>query len=342
MKCFVVNFVYLSYILMKGIMNLFEKIRNLFSRKIIILIHGLENKPAREILKNWCICSIKEGLERIGERRKRFAFELVYWADLFYERPQDPLVVDETDPSFLDDPYVPSEKIDNANQKMETGLRKKKKELQQKFLDFLEKHLDDVFFDEKKRTAVEKISDFIVQKLFRDLDIYYHKNCPVPAHSSKIAKEEIRNRLRIVLRKHRRQKIMLIAHSMGSIVAYDVLSLINDVAIDTFITIGSPLGLPLIMKKIFDERGLEFNKGGKTPTPESIRRKWLNFSDLSDPIAINYDLADDYAVNSRGVGPIDVIVENDYQYRRKRNHHKLYGYLRTPEIAKAIAEFLDK
>ncbi len=308
-------------------------LKTIFRRHIIILIHGLENKPPRELLKTWCVRAINEGLERIGKAGKSFSFELVYWADLFYERPQDPAITDEGDPYFLDDPYVPGEKVNSSA---------KKKVIQKKALDFLEKQLDDIFFDEKKGIKAEKISEYLVQKLFRDLDVYYHKNCVVPAYAAMNAKNELRKRLADVLKKHRRKKIMLIAHSMGTIIAYDVLShTAMDVTVDTFITIGSPLGLPLIMKKIFDERGIPFKKGVKTPVPENISKQWLNFSDLSDPVAMNYNLADDYGVNSRGVGPIDFIVENDYVYNKKRNHHKLYGYLRAKEVSEAIGNFIE-
>lgn len=314
-------------------MRFLEFLKNIFCRKIIILIHGLENKPSKELLKNWCVRSMHEGLERIGKPGKSFSCELVYWADLFYERPQDPLIVDESDPCFLDDPYVPGEGAVTSE---------KKKAIRKKVLDFLEKQLDDIFFDEKKGIRAEKISEYLVQKLFRDLDVYYHKNCVVPTYATKKAKDELRKRLADVLKKYRRKKIMLIAHSMGTIISYDVLShTAKEVYIDTFITLGSPLGLPLIMKKIFDEWGLEFKREIKTPVPKNITRRWFNFSDLSDPVAMNYDLADDYGVNSFGVGPVDVTIENDYVYRKKRNHHKLYGYLRAPEVSKAIAEFLE-
>jgi pimeloyl-ACP methyl ester carboxylesterase len=247
--------------------------------------------------------------------------------------PQDPVVVDEKDPRFLDDPYTPGG---------ENASSQKSKAIRRKVLDFLEKQLDGIFFDEQKGIKAEKISEFLVQKLFRDLDVYYHRNCVVSAFTHLKAKDAVRERLVQVLRRYRRKKILLIAHSMGTIISYDVLSHpAKDIAIDTFITIGSPLGLPLIMKKIFEERGMEFKKGVQTPTPENISKRWLNFSDLSDPVAMNYDLADDYAPNSRGVGPIDFVVDNDYAYRKKRNHHKLYGYLRAPEVAKAISDFLE-
>ena len=53
------------------------------------------------------------------------------------------------------------------------------------------------------------------------------------------------------LKKHRRKKILLIGHSMGSIIAYDVLTqYATMVPVDTFVTIGSPLGIPVIKSKI--------------------------------------------------------------------------------------------
>lgn len=313
-------------------MAAFDFIRSLFERKIIIGIHGLENKPPRELLERWWRDSVKEGLTRIGKPVKKFNFELVYWADYFYERPQDPSVSDRKSPYFLDDPYL-------ASDRPVTDF--KPSVIRKKVLDFLEKQLDNLFFDEKKGIKIEKITNFIVQRLFRDLDVYYHKNCVTARYATQKAKEALRGELAKALRKHRRKKIMLIAHSMGTIISYDVLSHVApDVAIDTFITIGSPLGLPLIMKKIFEERGIAFTKNAAAPSPESVRGRWLNFSDLRDPVAANYNLSDDYAPNSRGVGPVDCLIENDYVFEGKVRPHKLYGYLRVPPVSWAIYNFL--
>ena len=53
---------------------------------------------------------------------------------------------------------------------------------------------------------------------------------------------------------------MLIGHSMGSIIAYDVLRIVGRqtplVPVDHFITIGSPLGLPHVKTKIYEENDL--------------------------------------------------------------------------------------
>ena len=102
---------------------------------------------------------------------------------------------------------------------------------------------------------------------------------------------------------------MLIAHSMGSIIAYDVLTQNeSDIEIDTLVTIGSPLGIPVIMKKIMAEQKIELDESGKLRTPDNICNKWYNFSDLDDKVALSYDLADDYGSNINQVQPIDQIV----------------------------------
>jgi hypothetical protein len=64
--------------------NLFRK-----RRKIIIGIHGLHNKPPRKLLTKWWRKSIREGLLRDYSVFKPFSFQMVYWSDVNYEKPQD-------------------------------------------------------------------------------------------------------------------------------------------------------------------------------------------------------------------------------------------------------------
>jgi triacylglycerol esterase/lipase EstA (alpha/beta hydrolase family) len=54
--------------------------------------------------------------------------------------------------------------------------------------------------------------------------------------------------------KHRRKKILLIAHSMGSIIAWDVLTkMVPQIKIHTLVTIGSPLGNPVVRSRILSD-----------------------------------------------------------------------------------------
>ena len=55
---------------------------------------------------------------------------------------------------------------------------------------------------------------------------------------------------------------------------------------------------------------------------------------------MDYSLNDDFAENSRGVRAIEKIVINNYEYGGSKNPHKSFGYLRTPEMAEIISDFL--
>ena len=301
-------------------------------KKIIIGIHGLKNKPEKSLLENWWIRSIQEGLEVNDFKQIPFDFELVYWADLEYEKPLDPAIKDQNDPLFLKNPYVPF----SYTVSKETDRQSKRR-----ILDILETGMDKLFLQEIGFGGLDKIADIAIHAMFSDLDAYYHGNCKLRKELK--AREAFRHRLSVVLKKYPKHEILLIAHSMGSIISYDVLiQIISNQKIDTFITLGSPLGLPVIIKKILQEQIEKIRPDSKPITPENITRKWLNFSDLDDKVALNYNLSDDYAENSRNIKPIDNIVENQYEYNGQNNPHNVYGYLRTPEVAQEIFEFLSR
>ena len=305
----------------------------LFKRKIIICVHGLSNKPPEKLLRKWWKQSIMEGFETTGVKKRSFNCIMVYWADLLHDAPQDTSVTDEKSDRFLKKPY---RKGDTSKYRDFSPSV-----LKQKLLQMLERKLDKAFFDENSIINYDRISDLVVKNLYKDLDFYYNRDCPVVKYRGLNAMREIRGRLASVLRKHRHKKILLIAHSMGTIISHDVLTrTAPDITLHTLITIGSPLGLPLVIKKICRERGQDFWKDHIVPAPENITSRWLNFSDLSDRVAINYNLADDFKKNSRGIGPADSIVYNNYEIGGKRDAHNAYGYCRAPEVAQAIHDFI--
>jgi pimeloyl-ACP methyl ester carboxylesterase len=129
-------------------------------------------------------------------------------------------------------------------------------------------------------------------------------------------------------------QIMLIAHSMGSIIAYDVLAgagrSLPGLRISHFVTVGSPLGLAPV-KEIL---------AAPLRVPECVRH-WTNLADPRDHVA-RWDtrLASDFGENSAGAAISDHLVINGYvSPSGKPNPHKVYGYLRTPEMSELIASF---
>ena len=296
--------------------------------KIILGIHGLGNKPPLHILQNWWKMSISDGLSAINHPYPITNFELIYWANFIYPEPLDIEEENSEHPLFLEDPYTPEGTIKKGGAEP----------LQKRIRDYLEKQLDKLLLNEDLSINFSSISDFIIQHFFHDLDIYYSSNLKDDNRSNFLAREAIREKLARTLRQYKGKEILLIAHSMGSIIAYDVLTqIVPDITIDTLVTCGSPLGIPVIMSKIISERKGDIRD---LAVPENISRRWYNLSDLGDRVAINYNLADDFQKNSKGISIIDKQVHNTYEYGGKKNPHKSYGYLRTPEMAEIIYKFL--
>ena len=301
--------------------------------KIIIGIHGLGNKPPRNLLKIWWIQSICEGLKKVSRFKYPPKVEMVYWADILNEKPLNPLITEEDNPYFLDEPYAPSPK--KLNSKPHTK--------RQKFLGFLEEQMDKLFLNDDLTTNFEFVSELIFKKYFKELDIYYAKQPKINDASFKSVKDIIRKRLVDVLTKHKGKEILLIAHSMGSIIAYDVCNFLTpEIKIDTLVTMGSPLGIPIIISKIAEEQKKTDPNIRKLKTPDNISRNWYNFADIEDNVAHNFNLADDFDANSNGIKVKDTIIENNYVISGERNPHKSYGYLRTPEFSNMLADFLER
>ena len=272
--------------------------------KVIIGIHGLSNKPPKETLAIWWKEAIIEGLEKnTGIANPEINFESVYWADVMYETP-------DTEP----DAYKAAE---------EGAL----KTYDDSWLDAVrEKVFDwegDILDSAKKYLGIDKAADEVLEHKLKDLSRYYKEEN---------IRKTLRERLASKIIEHRDKRIMILSHSMGTIIAYDVLRILGEeysrLLVDHFITLGSPLGLPHVKYKIAQE-----NRLVRTP---SIVKRWSNFADKRDPVALDVHLSGDYAPNSDGVKVVDDLIANDWG----GIHHKSYGYLRAPEVSRVIREFI--
>ncbi len=302
--------------------------------KIIIGIHGLGNKVPENILTRWWESAIIEGLSRSNHHSLDFDFQLAYWADFQHPVPLDPAIKDKKHDLFVEDPYLPAGNTDQDE---------KGSDFRKKLLDYLGGQLNRIFLNEDLSINFSSISDFIIHHFFSDLEVYYSAEDGVYTTAQETIREQTCLHLAKVLKQHRGKQILLIAHSMGSIIAYDVLTrYAPEVEIDTFVTIGSPLGLPIIRSKI----GAEMAEGESMipvlKTPENVKTSWCNQADLRDKIALFYELADHFADNPRGVKVSDQSVTNNYIYKGEKNPHKAYGYLRSNEMKDIIDEFLTR
>lgn len=283
-------------------------------RSRIIGIHGLNDKPAPLVLKRWWRQSLQEGLARNCDLPgTTFDFQMVYWADLEHAESVAP----DDDP----EPY--------KRMKGEGPFMRHSGSLQRKLaalgLEGFGKLADAL----ARAPVLSGLVEQVVEK--RAPDLFRYQN-------DAVLRRTIRERFLVVLRKAQANDLrtMLVAHSMGSLIAFDVLLAHPELRIDHMLTVGSPLGLGEV--KAHSRR--EF---GRLQVPEGVGR-WDNFSDQRDPIAaLDMRLASDFPANSRGVAISDHRVRNLYVAPSgKANPHKIYGYLRTPEVSVTVAAFLDE
>ena len=298
--------------------------------KVIIGIHGLGNKSPKETLEEWWKKSVIEGLDKIGKPYTLPHFELVYWADILYNKPLNEFIQDKEDPYYIGEKYTPG-LID---------LEPEDNSLRQKVLDFLEAQLDKLILNDDLTINYSSITDAIIRRYFNDLEVYYSQELPDENNQPCNARSMIRKRLVQVIEKYKGDDIMIIGHSMGSIIAYDVLTfLLSDINIHTFVTIGSPLGFPVVQGKIASEWHSKRLVPPQLKTPPRVKNHWYNFADLKDKVALIYQLKNNYKANGHGVMPEDFVVNNDYQINDEPNHHKSFGYLRTMESAEVLYKF---
>lgn len=74
--------------------------------------------------------------------------------------------------------------------------------------------------------------------------------------------------------------VAVVAHSLGSVVAYEALWAHPELAVDRLITLGSPLGMPAV---VFDR--LEPAPGPRGGRPPGVRQ-WVNLADVGDLVAV--------------------------------------------------------
>ena len=271
---------------------------------MLIGIHGLANKPAAEVLAKGWEDAIREGLKKNeGIDNAPINFSSVYWADVMY---------DDIDP----EPDLYKEAAEGAI-----------KTYEENWLDAVKAGVfdfaGDIMDSMKKHFGVDAAADAVLKRKLGDLSRYY---------KDKGIRDTLRGRLRNAILNNKDKRIMILSHSMGTIIAYDVLRSIGKehprLTVDHLVTLGSPLGLPHVKYKIAQENALV-----RTP---SVVNKWSNFADKRDPVAMDAHLAGDFEANGRGILVEDDLVANDWG----GIHHKSYGYLRTPEVSKVIRNFI--
>jgi pimeloyl-ACP methyl ester carboxylesterase len=281
-------------------------------KTLIVGIHGVNNKPAQPQLETWWKASIREGLklEKYQDCSDNLDFRAVYWADLGYS--EGPI-----ENAANDEPYTAA---------ASDQLTRYRESLWDKARSAVSAAADDVLEKLKEHIRTGDVADVLLEKLAKDLIMYFG--------NPQVREKVLARFMTAVADSATYEAVIVIGHSMGSVIAYDVLSRMPDTKVDALISIGSPLGTPYVMGKLADvlqqsQRALS--------VPASVG-KWYNFADRRDVVAIDTHLNDDYEGDI-----MDTLVNNEYKSPAggSARYHKSYGYLRTPEIADVFASLME-
>ncbi|KAG1650292.1 hypothetical protein GQR58_028194 [Nymphon striatum] len=170
-----------------------------------------------------------------------------------------------------------------------------------------------------------------------DTHRYFENENKIASHIREQLKEELRPLLQDG------HKVLLIGHSMGTIISYDTLWALSNLEhlpgkVDMFLTLGSPLGMNYVQERLLGNHMPDEHK-----YPSNIRY-WVNIAADGDLIALDRFLENDYsamvdygllkAIKDHSDGVYNYFYDED-----GLNCHRSYGYLINHNVAQVIANW---
>ena len=296
---------------------------------LILYIPGLLPKPEPEIHREALLRCLLTGVRRVDStiadeiESNPAVFDIVSWTYDFYRTYRD----FELDRTAVEDVIAKSEADETDIAEATSWQRRLTRTIYQfgDLVPFLIPHVAN------ERMAVH----------LRDLRRYTRDIDGIAAHT--------RRMLKVPLRAAGKgsHPVLLIAHSMGSVIAYDSLwemthSGRDRMQLDLLLTMGSPLGQRYLQRRIKGAR-----KQGYGRYPGNIRR-WKNLSAFGDLTALDPYLANDFEEMLK-LGLLESFEDERllawFRLNGELNVHAEYGYLVHQKTAHTIVEWwrgLDK
>ena len=287
---------------------------------LIIYVPGLKPKPRAEEHRDALLLCLLEGMRRIDPavaadlRARKRCFEIVAWTHNFYGIHRDIGL----DLQSIRDVLAQQEETAEDKAEATTFQRRMIRALYQAadHLPFLIPH----FANEKMELHL------------RDLRRYVSNNRDIAELTRQLLKAPL------IQAAEAGRPILLLAHSMGSVIAFDSLWQLSrksaeEVPIDLLVTMGSPLG-----QKYIQRRMLGSTIKNERRYPGNIRR-WINIAAVGELTAIYPILRNAYApmLEQHLVDDIqDLEIYNYYREGGRLNIHAEYGYLVSEAAASTV------
>ena len=274
---------------------------------------GLMPKPPADVHRDALAASLAAGLELIGaDPALAGAFELYSWTGDFYGDVRDFELDRASVDALLAEPLAGEDDIREASR---PGLRLQRALFRiGNALPFLIPH----FATDRQRLHL------------RDLNRY--------AHNRDDSATIIRRGLRALLAGGDNRPLLLIGHSMGSVICWETLwqACYGDdapIPASLFLTMGSPLGQRYVQQRLVSYRARHIRR-----FPDGIER-WVNLAAVGDMTSLDQRLANDFASrfpdNTLRIEDHEVV--NAFRLDGVINPHSEYGYLANPVTARMIA-----
>src|SRR5210317_91692 len=290
---------------------------------LIIFIPGLLPKPEPEIHRAALLRCLLTGIRRIDEEvataieSNTGAFDIVSWTYDFYRAHRDIAIDTEAIDAVIE--QVAASDVDIAES---TSWRRQMLRWVYALGDMMP-------------LLIPHIASERMEVHLRDLHRYLRDVNGIAAHTRRMLKVALRAAT------EGRHPVLLAAHSMGSVIAYDSLWELSHsgrdrVQVDLLLTMGSPLGQRYMQKRIMGA-----GKTGYERYPNNIRC-WKNLAAVGDMTAFDPVLADDFE-EMLELGLLESLEDRSvlthFRLNGELNVHAEYGYLVSDETARTIVKW---
>ena len=290
---------------------------------LILYIPGLLPKPEPGIHKVALRRCLIEGLRRVDPEvatelaNSEHSFDVVAWTYDFYREHRDFELDAAAIDRLIEQQDATEEDIVEASLPVKRFMRRVYR-------------IGDMFPFLIPHLASER-----VELHLRDLRRYVRNGNGIGDHTREMLKLPVR------AARESGRPLLLIAHSMGSVIAYDALWEMSrdgndDLCLDLLLTMGSPLGQTYLQRRI-----LGHDRAGAERYPTNVRR-WVNLAAVGDMTAIDPFLRNDFGemIDLGLVEAIDDIeIFNHFRLDGELNEHAEYGYLVNKVTAGIVAEW---
>lgn len=293
--------------------------------KHIIYVPGKNPKPPSNQHREMLWRALLEGVRRVDSdiihdlKKHSDNFKLIAWNYLYYKS--------------LDDGENQEKWVDAVIQKQEPTERDIREANAWKY------KLDKLLY--KAIDQLPTLVQFLPQTArltAEELDRYFKNEEKIAS----LVREQLKQELRPLLENG--HKVLLIGHSLGSVISYDTLWALSQLEhlpgkIDLFLTIGSPLGMNYVQKRLLGHSYKDHHK----KYPSNIRR-WVNISAVGDITPLGRNLAEDYKGmlkpdNTQSITDHSEGIYNYFRNQEGLNCHRSYGYLVNPAVGHVIADW---